>query len=163
MFLNLFSRARWRENRTIFNTPNPRLANASLLKEVTTKQQQQQQPGSRRGSLTKNGSRQPSLASIPRSLDASGQYFQPSFLSFLLYQKEGIGLDYIDGPLYHLRAARLAVSLAYSTECYWPCCVLDKQSSVEGKPRSSSPAQDHKGKNRKFPTGMGSTTSRISF
>lgn len=63
-------RARWRENRTIFNTPNPRLANASLLKEVTSKQQ----PGSRRGSLTKNGSRQPSLASIPRALDASGSF-----------------------------------------------------------------------------------------
>ena len=67
-FLLYATRARWRENRTIFNTPNPRLANASLLKEVTTKQQ----PGSRRDSLTKNGSRQPSLASIPRALDASG-------------------------------------------------------------------------------------------
>ncbi|EEB10578.1 conserved hypothetical protein [Pediculus humanus corporis] len=29
--LRLFSKARWRENRTIFNTPNPRLMNASLL------------------------------------------------------------------------------------------------------------------------------------
>ncbi|KDR07510.1 hypothetical protein L798_02826 [Zootermopsis nevadensis] len=31
--LRLFSKARWRENRTIFNTPNPRLMNASLLRE----------------------------------------------------------------------------------------------------------------------------------
>ncbi|XP_037868805.1 uncharacterized protein LOC101739610 isoform X2 [Bombyx mori] len=31
--LRLFSRARWRENRTIFNTPNPRLMNVSLLRE----------------------------------------------------------------------------------------------------------------------------------
>ncbi|KAJ0179008.1 hypothetical protein K1T71_005783 [Dendrolimus kikuchii] len=31
--LRLFSRARWRENRTIFNTPNPRLMNVSLLKD----------------------------------------------------------------------------------------------------------------------------------
>lgn len=29
--LRLFSKARWRENRTIFNTPNPRLMNVSLL------------------------------------------------------------------------------------------------------------------------------------
>ena len=76
-------RARFRENRTIFNTPNPRLANASLLKEVVTSKGAQG-AGSRRSSLTathKNGggggggvgsSRQPSLASIPRSIDASG-------------------------------------------------------------------------------------------
>ncbi|XP_075971311.1 EB domain-containing julius seizure protein isoform X2 [Anticarsia gemmatalis] len=31
--LQLFSRARWRENRTIFNTPNPRLMNVSLLRD----------------------------------------------------------------------------------------------------------------------------------
>ncbi|XP_030020961.2 uncharacterized protein LOC115440688 isoform X1 [Manduca sexta] len=31
--LRLFSRARWRENRTIFNTPNPRLMNVSLLRD----------------------------------------------------------------------------------------------------------------------------------
>ncbi|XP_060524174.1 uncharacterized protein LOC132700703 isoform X2 [Cylas formicarius] len=31
--LRLFSKARWRENRTIFNTPNPRLMNASLLRD----------------------------------------------------------------------------------------------------------------------------------
>lgn len=29
--LRLFSKARWRDNRTIFNTPNPRLMNVSLL------------------------------------------------------------------------------------------------------------------------------------
>ncbi|CAH1126034.1 unnamed protein product [Ceutorhynchus assimilis] len=32
--LRLFSKARWRETRTIFNTPNPRLMNASLLRET---------------------------------------------------------------------------------------------------------------------------------
>ncbi|GBP53873.1 hypothetical protein EVAR_96780_1 [Eumeta japonica] len=31
--LRLFSKARWSENRTIFNTPNPRLMNVSLLRE----------------------------------------------------------------------------------------------------------------------------------
>ncbi|XP_049797989.1 uncharacterized protein LOC126215347 isoform X2 [Schistocerca nitens] len=31
--LHLFSKARWRENRTIFNTPNPRLMNVSLLRD----------------------------------------------------------------------------------------------------------------------------------
>ncbi|XP_025408367.1 uncharacterized protein LOC112682101 isoform X2 [Sipha flava] len=31
--LRLFSKARWRENRTIFNTPNPRLMNVSLLRD----------------------------------------------------------------------------------------------------------------------------------
>jgi len=70
--IDLNKRARWRENRTIFNTANPRLANASLLKEVTTKQQQQA-TGSRRSSLTKNGSKQSSLVSIPHHLDASGK------------------------------------------------------------------------------------------
>ncbi|KAJ2952180.1 hypothetical protein O0L34_g4460 [Tuta absoluta] len=33
--LRLFSSARWKENRTIFNTPNPRLMNVSLLKDST--------------------------------------------------------------------------------------------------------------------------------
>lgn len=63
--LRLFSKARWRENRTIFNTPNPRLANASLLKEVTVTK-----PSSRRGSL-RRGSHQESLGSIPRALNDS--------------------------------------------------------------------------------------------
>ncbi|XP_049869797.1 uncharacterized protein LOC126369427 isoform X2 [Pectinophora gossypiella] len=31
--LRLFASARWRENRTIFNTPNPRLMNVSLLRD----------------------------------------------------------------------------------------------------------------------------------
>jgi len=63
--LRLFSKARWRENRTIFNTPNPRLANASLLKEATITK-----PSSRRGSLRKEG-HQESLGSIPRALNDS--------------------------------------------------------------------------------------------
>lgn len=32
--LRLFSKARFRENRSIFNTPNPRLMNASLFKDI---------------------------------------------------------------------------------------------------------------------------------
>lgn len=78
-------RARWRENRTIFNTPNPRLANASLLKEVT-KQSVGQPPGSRRGSLTMRNGGSSSLASIPRSLnnDVSG-----SLISALSVLKRG--------------------------------------------------------------------------
>ncbi|XP_057375249.1 uncharacterized protein LOC130696185 [Daphnia carinata] len=78
--LRLFSKARWRENRTIFNTPNPRLANASLLKEVTSKQQV---TGSRRSSLAKSGSRQSSLISIPHAhLDAPGTSRRPSLTRY---------------------------------------------------------------------------------
>ncbi|XP_057660157.1 uncharacterized protein LOC130896227 isoform X2 [Diorhabda carinulata] len=56
--LRLFSKARWRENRTIFNTPNPRLMNVSLLKENKHLHE-------RRGSRNSRGpSRQPSIASL---------------------------------------------------------------------------------------------------
>ncbi|XP_045605166.1 uncharacterized protein jus isoform X3 [Procambarus clarkii] len=41
--LRLFSKARFRENRSIFNTPNPRLMNASLFKDMDV-------TGGRRGS-----------------------------------------------------------------------------------------------------------------
>ncbi|XP_049820753.1 uncharacterized protein LOC109605412 isoform X2 [Aethina tumida] len=58
--LRLFSRARWRENRTIFNTPNPRLMNVSLLRE--NKLLHQERRGSR-GSA-RGPSRQPSMASL---------------------------------------------------------------------------------------------------
>uniref|UniRef100_A0A6P7GA72 Uncharacterized protein LOC114339579 n=1 Tax=Diabrotica virgifera virgifera TaxID=50390 RepID=A0A6P7GA72_DIAVI len=52
------SKARWRENRTIFNTPNPRLMNVSLLKENKHLHE-------RRGSRNSRGpSRQPSVASL---------------------------------------------------------------------------------------------------
>nr|CAI5850724.1 unnamed protein product [Callosobruchus analis] len=63
--LRLFSKARWRENRTIFNTPNPRLMNASLLKEKHHE---------RRGSKVSRGpSRQPSMASLrPHSPNSQG-------------------------------------------------------------------------------------------
>ncbi|KAG5882931.1 hypothetical protein JTB14_012658 [Gonioctena quinquepunctata] len=55
--LRLFSKARWRENRTIFNTPNPRLMNVSLLKENKHPE--------RKGSRTSRGpSRQPSMLSL---------------------------------------------------------------------------------------------------
>uniref|UniRef100_T1H7P1 Uncharacterized protein n=1 Tax=Rhodnius prolixus TaxID=13249 RepID=T1H7P1_RHOPR len=60
--------ARWRDNRTIFNTPNPRLMNVSLLRESKP-------PGERRGSKGSNTrvpSRQPSLASL-RPQSPAGQ------------------------------------------------------------------------------------------
>ncbi|XP_022903754.1 uncharacterized protein [Onthophagus taurus] len=55
--LRLFSRARWQENRTIFNTPNPRLMNVSLLRESKLE---------RRGSKSsaRGPSRQPSMVSV---------------------------------------------------------------------------------------------------
>ncbi|KYM75359.1 hypothetical protein ALC53_14268 [Atta colombica] len=59
--LRLFSRARWRENRTIFNTPNARLMNVSLLRENKLLHTQE-----RRGSRAsvRAPSRQPSMASL---------------------------------------------------------------------------------------------------
>ncbi|XP_023308908.2 uncharacterized protein LOC111690628 isoform X3 [Lucilia cuprina] len=59
--LRLFSQARWRENRTIFNTPNPRLMNVSLLRESKLLHGQE-----RRGSRmsVRAPSRQPSMASL---------------------------------------------------------------------------------------------------
>ncbi|XP_015431797.1 PREDICTED: uncharacterized protein LOC107188068 isoform X2 [Dufourea novaeangliae] len=59
--LRLFSKARWRENRTIFNTPNARLMNVSLLRENKLLH-----PGERRGSRAsvRVPSRQPSMASL---------------------------------------------------------------------------------------------------
>ncbi|TGZ39036.1 uncharacterized protein Jus isoform X1 [Temnothorax longispinosus] len=57
--LRLFSKARWRENRTIFNTPNARLMNVSLLRENKLLHE-------RRGSRAsvRAPSRQPSMASL---------------------------------------------------------------------------------------------------
>lgn len=61
-------RARWRDNRTIFNTPNPRLMNVSLLQH--NKNTSEQRRGSR-GSV-RAPSRQPSMASLrPTSPNAS--------------------------------------------------------------------------------------------
>ncbi|CRL08112.1 CLUMA_CG021012, isoform B [Clunio marinus] len=59
--LRLFSKARWRENRTIFNTPNPRLMNVSLLRENKSLH-----GGERRGSKisVRMPSRQHSLTSL---------------------------------------------------------------------------------------------------
>jgi len=62
-------RARWRENRTIFNTPNPRLMNVSLLRDNKLLH-----GGERRGSRisVRMPSRQPSMASLrPHSPNAS--------------------------------------------------------------------------------------------
>ncbi|XP_048513192.1 uncharacterized protein LOC105688600 isoform X2 [Athalia rosae] len=59
--LRLFSKARWRENRTIFNTPNPRLMNVSLLRDSKLLHGQERR-GSR-GSV-RGPSRQPSVASL---------------------------------------------------------------------------------------------------
>ncbi|XP_058839993.1 uncharacterized protein LOC131695481 [Topomyia yanbarensis] len=67
--LRLFSKARWRDNRTIFNTPNPRLMNVSLLRENKLLHGQE-----RRGSRmsVRMPSRQPSMASLrPHSPNAS--------------------------------------------------------------------------------------------
>ncbi|XP_068081892.1 uncharacterized protein jus [Anabrus simplex] len=60
--LRLFSKARWRENRTIFNTPNPRLMNVSLLRDSKLLHS----AGERRGSRAsmRAPSRQPSMASL---------------------------------------------------------------------------------------------------
>ncbi|XP_050454333.1 uncharacterized protein LOC126853005 isoform X2 [Cataglyphis hispanica] len=59
--LRLFSKARWRENRTIFNTPNARLMNVSLLRENKLLHAQE-----RRGSRAsiRIPSRQPSMVSL---------------------------------------------------------------------------------------------------
>ncbi|CAH2071845.1 unnamed protein product, partial [Iphiclides podalirius] len=95
--LRLFSRARWRENRTIFNTPNPRLMNVSLLRDSKllhsqdrrgsrvsvrppSRQASQQElrphspsPGSRRGSRTSSAHSASSLRSATlRSPTAAG-------------------------------------------------------------------------------------------
>ncbi|XP_041970616.1 uncharacterized protein LOC121727013 isoform X2 [Aricia agestis] len=95
--LRLFSRARWRENRTIFNTPNPRLMNVSLLRDSKllhaqdrrgsrvsmrppSRQASQQElrptspnPGSRRGSRASSGVSATSLRSATlRSPTAQG-------------------------------------------------------------------------------------------
>lgn len=53
--------ARWRENRTIFNTPNPRLMNVSLLRDNKLMHSQE-----RRGSRIsmRMPSRQPSMVSL---------------------------------------------------------------------------------------------------
>lgn len=62
VFFHLISsRARWRENRTIFNTPNPRLMNVSLLRENKLMHNQE-----RRGSRMsmRMPSRQPSMVSL---------------------------------------------------------------------------------------------------
>ncbi|XP_076655647.1 EB domain-containing julius seizure protein isoform X4 [Halictus rubicundus] len=67
--LRLFSKARWRDNRTIFNTPNARLMNVSLLRENKLLHPQERR-GSR--SSVRVPSRQPSMASLrPYSPNAS--------------------------------------------------------------------------------------------
>ncbi|PNF18159.1 hypothetical protein B7P43_G01812 [Cryptotermes secundus] len=68
--LRLFSKARWRENRTIFNTPNPRLMNVSLLRDSKLLHGPE-----RRGSRAsvRGPSRQPSIASLrPQSPQSLG-------------------------------------------------------------------------------------------
>ncbi|KAF2879716.1 hypothetical protein ILUMI_26455 [Ignelater luminosus] len=69
--LRLFSNARWRENRTIFNTPNPRLMNVSLLRD--SKILHQERRGSRGSVRDRGPSRQPSMASLrPHSPNSQG-------------------------------------------------------------------------------------------
>lgn len=65
----LFSNARWRENRTIFNTPNPRLMNVSLLRDSKILHQERR---SSRGSVREQ-SRPPSVPSLaPNSPGSRG-------------------------------------------------------------------------------------------
>lgn len=71
-------RARWRENRTIFNTPNPRLMNVSLLRE--NKLLHTDRRGSR--SSARGPSRQPSMASL-RAHSPNSQGIFSSFSSSL--------------------------------------------------------------------------------
>lgn len=77
--MNLFYfRARWRENRSIFNTPNPRLMNVSLLHNNKLLHGQE-----RRGSRmsVRVPSRQPSMASLrPHSPSQGKQYLKVSKL-----------------------------------------------------------------------------------
>lgn len=80
------NRARWRENRTIFNTPNPRLMNVSLLRDSKLCHNQE-----RRGSRMsmRMPSRQPSMASLrPHSpnpsLGKQGSYSHHIILTFCL-------------------------------------------------------------------------------
>lgn len=88
-------RARWRENRTIFNTPNPRLMNVSLLRENKLLHGQE-----RRGSRmsVRIPSRQPSMASLrPHSPNPS----IGKFLCEFIYdeQNQFILCPLIDTPL----------------------------------------------------------------
>nr|CAD7424642.1 unnamed protein product [Timema monikensis] len=55
-------KARWSENRSIFNTPNPRLMNVSLLRDSKLLHGNEQRRGSR--SSVRGPSRQPSMASL---------------------------------------------------------------------------------------------------
>ncbi|KAL7286824.1 hypothetical protein TKK_0018967 [Trichogramma kaykai] len=61
--LRLFSQARWRENRTIFNTPNARLMNVSLLRADNKLLHAGQERRGSRASV-RGPSRQPSMASL---------------------------------------------------------------------------------------------------
>lgn len=69
--LRLFSNARFRDNRSIFNTPNPRLMNVSLLRD--SKILHQERRGSRSSVGGRGPSRQPSMASLrPHSPNSPG-------------------------------------------------------------------------------------------
>ncbi|XP_037091060.1 uncharacterized protein LOC119111350 [Pollicipes pollicipes] len=64
--LRLFSKAQFRQNRTILNSANPRLMNASFLKGSLIKSPVEQLRESR-GSHSSRGSRAPSLTSLQRA------------------------------------------------------------------------------------------------
>lgn len=89
-------RARWRENRTIFNTPNPRLMNVSLLRD---NKPPPGAAGERRGSKsstkTHSPSRQPSMASLkPQSPSLGQKPLSLSIYSFFVYSVEIINIVY---------------------------------------------------------------------
>nr|CAD7393088.1 unnamed protein product [Timema cristinae] len=68
--------ARWSENRSIFNTPNPRLMNVSLLRDSKLLHGNEQRRGSR--SSVRGPSRQPSMASLRPHSPTGSQDEQPS-------------------------------------------------------------------------------------
>uniref|UniRef100_A0A8D9ANX4 EB domain-containing protein n=1 Tax=Cacopsylla melanoneura TaxID=428564 RepID=A0A8D9ANX4_9HEMI len=73
--LHLFSKARWQENRSIFNTPNPRLMNVSLLNKVDkpkhTTPTTPGAPAERRGSKSSPTRQQSSASFSARALPSS--------------------------------------------------------------------------------------------
>ncbi|XP_072761670.1 uncharacterized protein Jus isoform X3 [Anoplolepis gracilipes] len=104
--LRLFSKARWRENRTIFNTPNARLMNVSLLRENKLLHAQE-----RRGSRAsvRMPSRQPSMASLRAHSPNDAQGWSCLYCRLRTYLKTS-----------SVTASK--TSAVDSSENYW-CCV----------------------------------------
>lgn len=83
-YLNYIFSARFRDNRSIFNTPNPRLMNVSLLRD--SKILHQERRGSK-GSLNRGPSRQPSMVSLrANSPNSQGITFRLNIHDLTYYQ-----------------------------------------------------------------------------